>query len=234
MTPSELRTQQTLAFIVEVLGARQRVLEVGCGRGELARALAARGLAVTALDLALPDPQPAPNVSYVELDFFAFKAPPFDAVLFTSSLHHIAPLENAIVHATELLAPGGVLVVDDFDLERPDPGTLQWYYDTQELLAAAGLYDLHRVDAGTDVVARWRDAHAHDPPLHTGVEMRTAIAARLDSLAVRPAPYLYRYIAKGLPDDERGGAIAAHVLATEEQRIADGSFSAVGLRIVAA
>src|SRR4029079_1981578 len=151
---------------VDVLGGRRRVLEVGCGRGEVARALAARGLAVTALDLALPDPQPAPDLRHVELDFLVFRGPPFDAILFTSSLHHIAPLENAIVHASELLAPGGVLVVDDFDLERPDHTTLAWYYETQELLAAAGLYDHHRLDPGTDAMVRWRDSHAHDPPLH--------------------------------------------------------------------
>jgi SAM-dependent methyltransferase len=240
--PRALRTEQTAAFLLEVLRGRRRVLEVGCGRGDVARALAVAGHEVTALDLELPDQQPTPGVTYVEADFLAFDlaagAPPFDAVVFTSSLHHISPLDRAVDRAASLTTPGGLVVADDFDLDAPDARTLRWYYEIQELLAAAGAYPVDRIDPPiepprADLVARWRDAHLHDPPLHTGVQLRRALGDRLALRERRRTPYLYRYICGGLPDDAHGAAVAAYVLEAERRGIAAGRITPVGLRLLA-
>ena len=233
-TPRELRTEQTMAFLGEALRGRRRVLEVGCGRGDVARALAAAGHEVTALDLELPDPRPAPGVTYVAHDFLSYDAEPFDAVVFTASLHHISPLPAAVDRAAALTAPGGLVVADDFDLDAPDVQTLRWYYELQELLACAGVYPADRVDdPRPDPIARWRDAHVHDPPLHTGAQLRRAFSDRLSLRSRRRCPYLYRYICGGLPDDARGAEVAAYVLATERRRISEGDLVPVGLRILA-
>ena len=234
MTPNELCTAHTAAFLADALRGRHRVLEVGCGDGAVARALGSAGFAVTALDIELRDPRPASNVTFVERDFLAFTAEPFEAIVFTSSLHHIEALEDAIAHAVDLLVLDGLLVADEFDVERPDVTTLQWYYDTQELLAAAGVYQHEHVDKpNRDLLARWRAAHAHDPPLHTGVAMRSAIASQLSIVEISACEYLHRHMCSGLRPDHHGGAVAAHVLATEQRRIADGTLAAVGLRIIA-
>lgn len=234
MNPQQLTIGHTVGFLGDVLRGRQRVLEVGCGRGEVARRLGALGLAITALDRHLHDPSPSANVSFIEHDFLTFDAELFDAVVFTSSLHHISPLSAAIDRAYRLLVPGGLVVADEFDLDAPTPETLRWYYDTQELLAAAELFPRDHLDepAG-DVVQRWRLAHLHDPPLHTGLAMRRAIAERFDVRDVHGAAYLYRYICKHLPHGGRGVAIAQHVYSTERRGIADGTLAAVGLGIVA-
>jgi SAM-dependent methyltransferase len=234
-SPRALRTEQTLSFLGELLPRACRVLEVGCGRGEVACALVAAGHRVTALDRALRDPAPAPpGLTYVEADFLAYDAEPFDAVLFTSSLHHISPLDPAIERAAALTAPGGVVIADDFDLESPDAETLRWYYELQELLAAGGLYPADRIDPPrADLTARWRDAHIHDPPLHTGTAMQRSLAARFTLREPRRCEYLYRYLCGRLPDDARGAELAAHILATERRRIAEGHLVPVGLRLVA-
>ncbi|HEX7841069.1 MAG TPA: class I SAM-dependent methyltransferase [Kofleriaceae bacterium] len=235
MNPYQLAIGQTVSFLGDVLRGRSRVLEVGCGRGEVARRLGAAGFRVTALDLALPDPSPASNVTFVERDFLRYDAGPFDAVVFTASLHHISLLDAAIDRAHHLLAPNGLLIADEFDLDAPSAETLRWYYDVQELLAAAELFPRERVDPpASDVRGRWRLAHHHEPALHTGVEMRRAIAARFDLRDVHGAAYLYRYVTKYLPHDARGVAIAQHVYSTERRGITDGTVSAVGLGIVAA
>jgi len=235
VNPYQLAIGQTVSFLAEVLRGRQRILEVGCGRGEVARRLGASGFRVTALDLQLPERSPAVNVTFVERDFLRFDAEPFDAVVFTASLHHISPIEAAVDRAYRLLGPSGLLVADDFDLDAPNAATLRWYYDVQELLAAAEMFPRERVDPpGGDVVQRWRAAHADEPPLHTGVQMRRAIADRFDLRDVHGAAYLYRYVTRYLPHDARGVALAQHLYSTERRGIADGTLAAVGLGIVAA
>ncbi len=230
----QAHTLEVADFVGSAIAGRSRVLEVGCGRGEVARELAARGFHVTALDIALRDLVDAPGVTFVERDFLAYDDAPFDAIVFTASLHHIAPLSAAVDRAHRMLAPHGLLVADEFDVEAPDAPTLAWYYDTQELLVAAGLYPADRLDdPHPDLVARWQHAHEHDQRLHTGSEMRAAIGERFEIVELARREYLYRYIQHGLPDDARGSAVAAAVVATERRRIAQGLLVPVGLRIVA-
>jgi len=62
---------------------------------------------------------------------------------------------------------------------------------------------------------------------------RAPIASRFAIRDTIRCPYLYRYLCNGLPDDERGGKIASHLLTTEQRRITATSLDAVGLRVVA-
>ena len=234
VNPYQLAISQTVSFLTDVLRGRQRVLEVGCGRGDVARRLGAGGLEMTAIDLKLSDPSPSPGVAFIERDFLHFDDAPYDAIVFTASLHHISPLAAAIDRAYRLLTPGGLFIADDFDLDAPNVETLRWYYDVQDLLSAAELFPRERVDPPNgDVVQRWRAAHSDEPPLHTGVQMRRAIAERFDLRDVHGAAYLYRYITKYLPHDARGVAVAQHMYMSERRGIADGTLTAVGLGIVA-
>jgi len=233
-TPDRLRNAQAADFVARSIGPEPRILDVGCGRGEVARQLGAIGCRVTALDVKLRDPVPGPNVEFIEHDFLAYEAEPFDVLLFTASLHHIAPLDQAIAHAAKLLVSGGRLIVDDFDVAAPDHETLTWYYEQQELLAAAELYPAERIDPpAADPTARWQAAHHHEPALHTGAAMRSQISSSFVIRNLQRADYLFRYITAGLPADERGARIANHVRTVERTRIANGTLVPVGLRIVA-
>jgi SAM-dependent methyltransferase len=238
LSPVELRVERQYQFVADVVRGAARVLEVGCGRGELARRLGADGISVTAIDRELGEVRPGPGVRFVQADVRSYEDAPYDAVVFTSSLHHIDPLADAVAGAAKLLVPGGTLVVDDFDLDAPRATTARWYYETQELLVAAGLYAHDRIDHGhgddnPDPRMRWLDAHVHDPPLATGRKMIAAIAARFAIRDTTRGPYLYRHICGGLPDDDHGAAVASHVYALEDRRVAAGTLDAVGLRIVA-
>jgi 2-polyprenyl-3-methyl-5-hydroxy-6-metoxy-1,4-benzoquinol methylase len=93
-----------------------RVLEVGCGRGDLARAVARLGYSVTAID-----PKAPPGAMFCAVTLEEFSDPgPFDAVLANLALHHIHDLSGALAKIRQLLRPGGQLILnehawDDFD-----------------------------------------------------------------------------------------------------------------------
>src|SRR5262245_61252457 len=116
MRPGDVATEEVHAWAKPLLDGRRRLLEVGCGSGELAIRFGADGFDVTALDLELPAACPAsPGVTWVQADLLQYEAEPFDALFFTRSLHHIHPLESAIDRACRLVRPGGLVLVDDFD-----------------------------------------------------------------------------------------------------------------------
>jgi SAM-dependent methyltransferase len=240
VTPDEVVLREQHRLVMAGLGDARRVLEVGCGHGALAATLAGEGREVIAVDLALPVERPSSRVRWIEGDFVTLddldSGSAFDAVVFTASLHHIAALDAVLGRAESLLHPGGRLVLDEFDLAAPDAACARWYYDVQELLAAAGVYPTHRIDdhAELEPRARWLAAHEHhgEPPLHRGVAMIGAVQARFRDICVARGPYLYRYICRGL-DGPHAGKLAETVLALERGRIVSGLMPAVGFAVTA-
>ena len=176
--PDTLVLREQHRLVAAGLGDARRVLEVGCGRGALAAMLAGEGREVTAVDLALPVERPSPAVRWIEGDFVTLSdvdfGGAFDAVVFTASLHHIAALDDALTRAESLLRPGGRLVLDEFDLAAPDAACARWYYDVQELLAAAGAYPADRIDDGAEPSR----APAGSPPTNTTASRRSIPAPR--------------------------------------------------------
>jgi SAM-dependent methyltransferase len=228
--PVDIPINEQFEFVARALDGCHRVLEVGCGSGMLAHRLAAAGFAVTALDRREHDEWSGSEVEFVAQDFFAFDDDPYDAVVFTASLHHLAPVGVALDRAAKLLARGGIVAVDDFDLAAADHAILAWYYGLQESLAASGQFPRDHIDPpGGDLLARWRDAHAETPPLAFGHEMIAEIEMRFAIRELGRGPYLYRYLCHHL-DDAR---VAAQIFETERAKIEVGAFAPVGLRIVA-
>lgn len=235
MLARDLILGQTWAFVASRLRGAKRILEVGCGDGSLARHLANGGLEVTALDLELTDRSAHRGVRFVEQDFLAFEERGFDAVLFTSSLHHIAPLESALERAFAALNPGGALLAEEFAVEAPDDSTARWYYGMQALLSGQGMITPGHVhgDPEAPPLERWREEHRHAEPLHTAEQMLSAITARFAEVRHTTGPYLYRYIAMHLPPTIGAGKIAMKLFERESEAIRDGRVKAVGRRFTA-
>jgi SAM-dependent methyltransferase len=183
----------------------------------------------------------APGLTFHEQGLLEFDAPPFDAVLFVTSLHHIAPLGAAVEHARRLLVPGGLLIAEEFALEAPDTATARWYYEVQELLAAAGRYPSSRINGAPSIepLARWQSEHTHaHEPLSEGWSMREELARRLELIEAREGPFLYRYICAGVASSTKEEALVAesvtrYVFEAEQRGIAAGALKPVGLRLVA-
>lgn len=100
--------------------APARVLEVGCGGGELARGLAAARYDVVAIDPEAPD-----GSIFRRTTIEAFSDPgPFDAVVASLSLHHVHDLGGVLDKLVRLLA--GPLILNEHAWDRLEPMTPEW------------------------------------------------------------------------------------------------------------
>ena len=188
-----------------------RVLEVGCGEGALARALARAGYAVTAIDPQAPEGALFRRVRLEELD----DPGPFDAVVASLSLHHVENLAAALDRMAALLRPRSVLVLNEFAKDRLDGPTAKWYFERRGALAAAGGKE---VPASLDACLReWEDDHAE---LHGYVAMRAALDARFRERFFAWVPYLHHELAPAASEAE------------ERELIEAGEIRATGFRYV--
>src|SRR4051812_15778517 len=114
-----------------------RVLEIGCGPvGDLTYAIAAAGYETVAVDPVAPE-----GPLFRSIPFEDFTEPePFDAVVASLSMHHIADLKQTAHRIVDLLVPGGRFILEDWDRERLlDDTTARWYFHQRHAAAATGL-----------------------------------------------------------------------------------------------
>lgn len=162
-----------------------RVLEVGCGQGELTTALAVAGYDIVGIDPAAPEGELFRRLMLEELD----ETERYDAVVAAFSLHHIRDLDVALEKIVTLLDSGGVLVVDEFAWDLLDEPTLDWFWGQQRALAAAG--NGPAPGSREELRAEWDADHLG---LHGYEVLRRALDERFEQLAFTPVPYLHRLL----------------------------------------
>jgi SAM-dependent methyltransferase len=246
-----VETDEVLGWVQGLLpggGRGLRVLEVGCGPGHLAAQLLERGVKVTAIDASEEQVLVAREhgVPAIVSDFLSFDGERFDALLFTRSLHHVSPLEEAMQRIRSLLEPGGLLLADEFAHEEMNAATAAWFWDLQAVLEEAGALapDVprhhnhgpsdrtpHPASSILDPVERWRERHVHEPPLHGAKTLLSALSAAFEITSHERLPYLHRYFSDRVEDSERGTRIFLRVRELETLRIDQGLLVPIGLRV---
>lgn len=238
--PIDLATHDTTSFVAGQLAAGTSVLEVGCGAGDLAQALAQRGFRVRALDA---DEESVGQARARGVDAQAcawpdYEGPAVDAVAFTRSLHHIPALDAALDQARAQLRPFGKLLLDDFAHEAADAATLDWFAElvrtpaAQAQLAERPGSFVTELQQAADPLAFWQERHVHHA-VHPFGALTAAIGARFAITRIDRVPYLYRYLVQVLPETAAAAQWLADVRRDEARRIDRGSVQALGRRLAA-
>jgi SAM-dependent methyltransferase len=182
-----------------------RVLEIGAGEGDLARALRGTGYDVTAID---PKSERL-DVQPVELADLPDPEQPFEAAVAVVSLHHVEPLEASIERLASVLEPGAPLIVDEFDASALDERAAAWWLEqrharggddpeTPEELGPKMREKVHSIEQLVSVLSRWFDVGE-----------------------LVPGTYLYRW------------HLDESVRAAEEDLVASGELPLTGVRFIA-
>jgi SAM-dependent methyltransferase len=196
--------EDLVGFVMGALPAPPaRILEVGAGRGELAARLRQDGHDVRAIDRSVD----APGVERVALIDVEAPAAAFDAAVAVLSLHHVAPLGESCRRLAELVRPGGVLVIDEFDVEALDERAARWWLAQRRAEGAEG----------EDAAGLVADLQGH---LHALARVREELSPYFGFGEPWRGPYLHRW---HLAPGRRG---------EEEDLIAAGRLPATGARLV--
>jgi SAM-dependent methyltransferase len=187
-----------------------RVLEVGCGDGELARVVDGAGYDVTAIDPMAPEGDIFRRIKLDELESDAY----FDAVVASAVLHHLPNLDASLERIVEALAGGGSLIVDEFGWDLMDPPTADWYEGQRRVLREALASE--RAPSAAD----WEEHHTRVHDVHPFGTLRAALDAHFEERHFERVPYLWRYL---------GGPAS---LPLEESLVAAGAIQPIGFRFV--
>jgi len=186
-----------------------RVLEIGCGSGELTTSLAVAGYDAVGIDPAAPQGDRFRRLKLEDVE----DDPRWDAVVAARSLHPLTDLESALDKVVGLLEPDGVLVVEEFGWDLLDEQTLDWFWGQRRAIAAAD--GTPAPGSPEELRAEWE---ADRVGMHGHAALRAALDARFEEVAFETAPFLHRVL----------GGVATEVL--EQALIDAGAIRALGFR----
>jgi len=194
-----------------------RVLEIGCGQlGGFVPALRSEGYDADGVD---PDAPHGPHYHQIEFEAYADQRPA-DAIVASTSLHHVSDLDTVLDLAARRLAPGGLLVVVEWARERLDEVTARWCFDR---LAEDEPGWLHRHRDNWRASGQAWDAYltgwAADEGLHTGDDILRALAARFDAVTLAYGPYFFADLARVTSADEQAAIDAGLIQANGIQYV---------------
>jgi SAM-dependent methyltransferase len=211
MTPDDRWLAAVWPFVRERLPpAPARVLEVGCGPlGGFVPALLEGGYDAVGVDPEAPD---GLNYQQVEVERFDSRWP-LECVLASTSLHHVADLDEVLDRLKALLVPGGVLVVVEWAWERFDEPTARWCF-ARLASPASGAEPgwLHRHQERWAASGQPWDSYcrawAREEGLHPGEAILRGLDVRFTRRFYAEGPYFFADLA-GTSEAEEQGAIDA-------------------------
>jgi SAM-dependent methyltransferase len=157
-----------LATVGSVAG--MRVIDIGCGEGQLTRALAKLGAHVTGYDPFIAETEPVAHgagtyrLAKASADAIPEPDGAADLVLFVFSLHHVpaAKLAGALAEARRVLRPSGRLYVAEPLAQGPHQYAMELFHDETAVRKAAA-----------DALARFAGPHFTADRIATYTDLRS-------------------------------------------------------------
>ena len=214
VTPDEAWLTEAWRFVRAQIPAAlpQRVLDIGCGPlGGFVPMLRREGHDAVGVDPRAPDGPHYPRTEFERFD------PPqeFDVVIASTSLHHVADLDEVLDKIQAVLAPGGLVVVVEWAWERVDEQTARWCFARLDPDDEPSWLH-HRRDEWVEsgrIRSAYFNAWAAAEGLHPSQRIRAGLDARFDGRASALGPYYFPELAHTTASDEQAaidsGAIQA-------------------------
>jgi len=192
------------------------VLEIGCGSlGGFVPELLRGGYAAVGVDPEAPE-----EPGYHRVEFEHYESPkPVEVVVASTSLHHVADLDDVLDRVNGALVPGGTLVVVEWARERFDEATASWCFSRlapPDPEAEPGWLERHREQwaASGKQWETYLQGWASEEGLHTGQEIVRGLDARFDRLRCKSGPYFFADLADTTQADEQAAIDAGQIQAT--------------------
>jgi SAM-dependent methyltransferase len=191
--------------------APARIVEIGCGSaGGFVPMLRSGGYEAVGVDPKAPDGAAYRRVEFENAEPFA----DVDAIVASTSLHHVADPADVLDRVVRALAPGGRVVVIEWDREAFDEPTAEWAF--ARLGSEEGW--LHRLrDGWSDSGKAWSDyleGWADEEGIHGGETLIGLLDERFAREHLAQSPYLFPDLAGTTEEDERAAIESSAIRAT--------------------
>jgi SAM-dependent methyltransferase len=190
------------------------------GTGGQPRLRAARGLrpdaAPSGYEAVGVDPDAPYGADYHRVEFEqADLSRHVDAVVASTSLHHVADPEAVMDQISDTLAPGGTVVIVEWDWNAFDEPTARWCFQRLASTERPGWLHRHRDEwagSGRDWDAYLRE-WAQREGLHDVEGVLRSLNRRFEGLLVARGPYFFPDLAGTSDADERAAIDAGRIRA---------------------
>jgi SAM-dependent methyltransferase len=190
-----------------------QVVEIGCGPlGGFVPMLRSTGYDALGVDPEAPDEEHYRRIEFEHAELVE----EVDAVVASTSLHHVADPAEVLDRIATTLAGGGTLVVVEWAWEEFDEATAAWCFQRLGPDEDAGW--LHRrrdewVTSGQSWSA-YVQAWAREERLHSVNTLVRLLDGRFQRLHLQRGPYFFPDLAGATEQDERGAIKAGQIRAT--------------------
>ena len=193
MTPNERWLAATWKLVRQHLpAAPARVADVGCGSsGGFVPMLLESGYHAVGIDPQAPD-----GAHYLQVEFERADLPgPLDAVVASTSLHHVADPAEVVERMAAVLGRGGIVVVVEWASERFDEKTARWCF--KRLAEEGWLQELrdHWLASGLDWPHYFRGWLEREH-LHSGETLVRVLDDHLERRLLARGPYFFPDLAE--------------------------------------
>lgn len=188
------------------------VVDLGCGRrGGFVPMLRAAGYDPVGIDPEAPE-----GPDYQQVTFHESRLPlRLQAVVASTSLHHVQEPGQTLDEVASRLTPGGVVVVVEWDWEHFDGATARWCFERLDPSTEEGWLRHHHdrwVTSGQPWEAYFQ-AWVAEESLHSPRLLVRELDARFDRVLCGSGPYFFPHLRDVTESDEQGAIDAGLIRA---------------------